>query len=217
MKHLVITGGKGNLGKTISHRLHEHGYHLHLAVRGHESVGSERLSHYSVDVSADDAAATWIEHLATKNELSAGIFLAGGFVAGDLLSSSMQQIREMVELNVATAFNLALPLLRHFRSHGGGRLIFMGARIATDPKQAVLNSAYSLSKLMLLNLAELINASDSSYHSSAHIILPGTLDTAANRELMPEADRSAWTSPDLIAETIENILNKKETRTLIPL
>jgi short-subunit dehydrogenase len=217
MKHLVITGGNGNLGKIITHHLHECNYHLHLAVRNADILSQGRRHHYPIDLAADDAVAAWIDALAEKQSLSAGIFLAGGFVTGNWTTATMTQLRNMVELNVATAFNLAMPLLRHFRSYGGGHLIFMGARAAQDPQLAVQNVAYSLSKQMLLNLVELVNASESSSGSSAHILLPGTLDTAANRQFMPDENRSSWTTPELVAETIENILSGKENRKFIPL
>jgi NAD(P)-dependent dehydrogenase (short-subunit alcohol dehydrogenase family) len=33
-------------------------------------------------------------------------------------------------------------------------------------------------------------------------ILPGTIDTAANRESMPQADRSTWVKPESIAQVL---------------
>jgi NAD(P)-dependent dehydrogenase (short-subunit alcohol dehydrogenase family) len=33
-------------------------------------------------------------------------------------------------------------------------------------------------------------------------VLPGTIDTAANRAAMPDADRSKWVDPEAIAEVL---------------
>jgi NAD(P)-dependent dehydrogenase (short-subunit alcohol dehydrogenase family) len=38
-------------------------------------------------------------------------------------------------------------------------------------------------------------------------VLPGTIDTAANRAGMPGADPSAWTPPEAIARTIAFLLS----------
>jgi NAD(P)-dependent dehydrogenase (short-subunit alcohol dehydrogenase family) len=38
-------------------------------------------------------------------------------------------------------------------------------------------------------------------------VLPGTIDTPANRRAMPEADFSLWTSPDAIARVIVFLLS----------
>jgi len=84
----------------------------------------------------------------------------------------------------------------------GGRIILIGARpalFANEGKNAV---AYALSKSLVFKLAELLNAEGQSKKVITTVIVPGTIDTAANRNAMPEADFSQWVNPEAIAETM---------------
>jgi NAD(P)-dependent dehydrogenase (short-subunit alcohol dehydrogenase family) len=50
-------------------------------------------------------------------------------------------------------------------------------------------------------------------------VLPGTIDTPANRAAMPDADRSGWTSPAAIARVIAFLLSSESaaiTGALLP-
>jgi NAD(P)-dependent dehydrogenase (short-subunit alcohol dehydrogenase family) len=42
---------------------------------------------------------------------------------------------------------------------------------------------------------------------TVNTVLPRTMDTAANRESMPKADRSSWTTTDSVAAVIEWLLS----------
>ena len=44
-------------------------------------------------------------------------------------------------------------------------------------------------------------------------VLPGTIDTPANRRAMPDADRSKWTSPEAIADVMAFLLSSESTPT----
>ena len=118
-------------------------------------------------------------------------------------------------MKFAAAFNSVLPLVNHFRKKGGGKLIFIGAKAAYNNSTAINNFAYSLSKQMLFNFTGMINESEAAFNTTAHILLPGTLDTVLNRQQMPDADFSKWTSMQIIAETISNIIAGKEVKTVI--
>jgi short-subunit dehydrogenase len=86
-----------------------------------------------------------------------------------------------------------------------------------SPASSVENVGYALSKKMLFNYSELVNESENKYGTLAYIILPGTLNTAFNREAMPDADFSQWTKPDDIAMCIKKIVEGEQTEKVIPL
>jgi NAD(P)-dependent dehydrogenase (short-subunit alcohol dehydrogenase family) len=43
---------------------------------------------------------------------------------------------------------------------------------------------------------------------TVNAVLPGTMDTPANRESMPTANRSSWVSTDAVAAIIEWLLSE---------
>ncbi|MEO7310237.1 MAG: hypothetical protein ABIX01_07575 [Chitinophagaceae bacterium] len=61
----------------------------------------------------------------------------------------------------------------------------------------------------------MINESEAAFNTTAPILLPGTLDTAQNRTLMPEADFLEWTSPEMVAIAIQQVIEGQETGTVI--
>ena len=59
-----------------------------------------------------------------------------------------------------------------------------------------------MSKTMVLRLAEFINAEGRDKNIRATVIVPGTIDTQANRRAMPDADFTRWVPPLRIAQAI---------------
>ncbi len=218
MKHILITGGTGNLGKKVVSKLLESGYQLHLATREQTDSSKGNVHQYTTELTSPHDSQLLVEKILNKTDtIAAGIFMAGGFVAGSLPQTSMEDINSMLQLNFATAFNSVIPLVSHYRKAGGGKLIFIGAKAANNNSTAINNMAYSLSKQMLFNFTALINESEASFNITAHILMPGTLDTELNRKQMPDADFSEWTSTENIAIAIQQIITGQETRKEIDL
>ncbi|MCF0060269.1 SDR family NAD(P)-dependent oxidoreductase [Dyadobacter chenwenxiniae] len=216
MKNILITGGTGNLGQTVVKTLSDHGYHLHLAVRSDVADNAENVSYYPTDIADNEQAERLLAKIVSENvTVNAGVFLAGGFEPGKLAETSMDDISRMISINFATAFTVAQKLITHYKTAGGGKLIFVGAKAAMNPQAAASSLAYSLSKQLLYNFSELINESEKSAGTTSHILLPGIIDTTANRKAMPEADFSKWISPADMAATIGEIIAGNETRAVI--
>ena len=63
-------------------------------------------------------------------------------------------------------------------------------------------SAYAMSKAAVLRLTESMAAELKEYDITVNAILPGTIDTEANRTSMPRADFSKWVKPITIANAL---------------
>jgi NAD(P)-dependent dehydrogenase (short-subunit alcohol dehydrogenase family) len=111
----------------------------------------------------------------------------------------------MYALNFETAYFFARPLFTQMLSNGYGRLVFMGARPALRPEQGKGALAYALTKSMLFELAELLNATAKGKNVVASVVAPSTIDTAINRQSMPDADPNLWVKPEEIAALLEFI------------
>jgi len=216
MENILLTGGTGNLGKTVVKTLADGGYHVHLAVRKNVETEAENISYYPAELADGSQAGTFVKQVIDAGKsIRAGVFLAGGFAAGNLAKASMHDIEAMIQVNFATAFNVAQKLVGYYKTVGGGKLIFVGARAAMNFKGASNNLAYSLSKQLVYNFSTLINESEKASGITAHILLPGTIDTETNRGFMPNADFSKWVKPEVMAGVIKDIVAGKETRAVI--
>lgn len=213
MNNILITGASGNLGKSILAAFEtESEFHINITSR-EEIQGSNHLKAFYVDLMDEAAAASLVHELIdTQQSIDAVIFLTGAYLQGDITQNTATDMQKMVSVNVATAHNIAAPLMlinRHQKRPL--HLIFIGAKAAMQPSSSIGNIAYALAKKMLFNYSELINESENKYGTSAYILLPGALNTAFNREAMPNADFSQWTKPDDIAQCIKEIISGEQT------
>ena len=73
--------------------------------------------------------------------------------------------------------------------------------------------AYAVSKASVMALTRILANEGKAYNIQANAILPGVIDTPANRKAMPKADKSAWVTPKEIAEMLVQLC-KPEVRVL---
>ena len=99
-----------------------------------------------------------------------------------------------------SAFYLLRAVIPHVRRSGSSRIIAIGSRAALEPGAGV--GAYSASKAALVSLIRTVALENKDAGLTANVILPGTMDTPANRKSMPTADISKWVRPASIASLI---------------
>jgi NAD(P)-dependent dehydrogenase (short-subunit alcohol dehydrogenase family) len=109
-------------------------------------------------------------------------------------------MRQMLDVNFHSLFYLLRAAIPALRSTGDGRVIAIGSRAAVDPGSNV--GAYSASKAAMVSLVRTIALENTDAGLRASVILPGTIDTPANRKAMPKADFSKWVQPTSIASMI---------------
>jgi NAD(P)-dependent dehydrogenase (short-subunit alcohol dehydrogenase family) len=86
------------------------------------------------------------------------------------------------------------------RKTGNGRIVAIGSRAALEPGAGV--GAYSASKAAMVSLIRTVALENKDVGITANVILPGTMNTPANRQSMPKADFSKWVQPSTIASLI---------------
>jgi NAD(P)-dependent dehydrogenase (short-subunit alcohol dehydrogenase family) len=127
--------------------------------------------------------------------------LVGGFAGGQTVADTDDTtFQRMFDMNVNSAFHILRAVLPHMRKAGGGRIIAIGSRAAESPGATV--GAYSASKAALVSLIRTVAIENKDAGITANVILPGTMDTPANRKDMPGADTSQWVQPASVASLI---------------
>jgi NAD(P)-dependent dehydrogenase (short-subunit alcohol dehydrogenase family) len=107
----------------------------------------------------------------------------------------------MLRLNATTAFLCCRAALPQMRSMGRGRIINVAAHPALSGEGANM-SAYSASKAAVWNLTQSLAREVGGTGITINAVLPSIIDTGANREAMPDADRSRWLAPADIARVM---------------
>jgi NAD(P)-dependent dehydrogenase (short-subunit alcohol dehydrogenase family) len=213
-KTIVITGANGNLGVAAVRKFLAGGYKVIGVDESGTHLGfaadHDDFELKSVDAGDEQAVATFVEEIIELNgHIDGALLLVGGFAMGDIHATGGADLRKLYALNFETAYFFARPLFKNMLDNGYGRLVFMGARPALRPEQGKGALAYSLTKNMLFELAELLNATAKGKNVVASVVAPSTIDTAINRKSMPDADFSSWVKPESIADLLEFICSDK--------
>ena len=104
-----------------------------------------------------------------------------------------------------TFWSAARAVLPQLLATGGGSVVSVGARIAFEGGAGA--AAYAVSKVAVHALVRVLALENAATGVRFNAVLPGTIDTPANRRAMPDADRSRWTSPEAIARVMAFLLS----------
>lgn len=204
----LITGGAGGLGRACVDAFLADGWHAAVPTHHgggddalHEAAGrhGERLTWFHADLTTEDGAARSVARtLEWAGRLDAVVHTVGGYAGGaPLHEAPVETWDRMMDVNLRSAYLVARAALPRLRE--GGSLVFVSSRAALTGRKG--HAAYAVSKAALLTLVEAI-AEEQKGRARANAVLPGTIDTPANRAAMPGADHDAWTTPDEIARVI---------------
>ncbi len=200
----IVSGAAGNLGEVVVRKLQQH-FFVEAIVRKAQTPG-EYVHYNQLDLTDEVATNALISHCIQKHhEIHSAALIAGGFTMGELSVTDYTSLEKMLTLNFKTAYTLIRPMYEHMRNKGGGNIILIGSKSAQHLTGGAFALAYTLSKAMLLNLAEILNTDRDKTKVSIHVIVPGTIDTVDNRKAMPEADVSKWVSPETLANKIAEL------------
>jgi NAD(P)-dependent dehydrogenase (short-subunit alcohol dehydrogenase family) len=213
-KTIIITGANGNLGAATVKQFLDKDYRVIAVDHSGTHLGfaaeNDNFELKAVDAADETAVATFVEEaIELYGRIEGAMLLVGGFAMGDIEATDAKALRNMMAMNFETAYFFARPLFQHMMEQGYGRIAFMGARPALRPEQGKSAIAYALSKSLLFELAQILNAEAKGKNVVASVVAPSTIDTIINRQSMPDADPNNWVKPADIAALLEFICSKE--------
>jgi NAD(P)-dependent dehydrogenase (short-subunit alcohol dehydrogenase family) len=217
MQHIVITGAEGGLGRPVTRKFLDRGYHVHAIISpdgNRDFMKDGHLSVYRADLRKEDEAEGTVRKIADiAEQIEGAVLIVGGFSTGTLQETELGDVEQMYRLNFVTAYNSARPLFVQMeKNDSGGQIIFIGARPGMEPKAARGMVAYALSKSLVFRLSEIINEAGKKWKITSSVIVPSIIDTPANRRSMPDADHSKWVTGEEIAENILHLFSPAGSR-----
>jgi NAD(P)-dependent dehydrogenase (short-subunit alcohol dehydrogenase family) len=212
--HIVVTGGTGALGRAVIGRLRAAGAICHvpnLVAAELDDFPFEADSgvHVVRDVDVADEAAV-VRFYATLPPLWASIHLVGGFAMAPVAEISAADFIAQFRINALSCFlcsAAAVAAIRARRQPGpggarGGRVVNIAARPALEPRLGARMLAYTAAKSAVAALTQALAQELAEEEIWVNAVAPSVIDTAANRQAMPEADPARWVAPDALAEII---------------
>jgi len=206
---VLVTGGTGALGTAVVGELLAVGARVvctwivaEQRDRIRDELGShELLELCEADCSTEAGAAAAVEAAATKPPLAAAANLIGGYASGGRVHEApSDEMQRMLDLNLMTAYWTSRAALPRMLEQGGGSIVCVGAKGAVQPFKG--SPAYNVAKTAVVGLVRALAVDYRDDGIRANAVLPGVIDTPANREQMPDADHSKWVPPVQIARVI---------------
>jgi len=203
-KVALVTGADGGLGRGVTTAMLEAGF---MVVGLAPKIQTSTFDHPHFTAlpatlgslaAATSAVETTIAHFGKIDVLA---HLVGGFAGGQTVADTDDgTFQRMFDMNVNSAFHILRAVLPHMHMAKSGRIIAIGSRAAENPGTSV--GAYSASKAALVSLIRTVAIENKDAGITANVILPGTMDTPANRKAMPDADTSQWVQTASVASLI---------------
>lgn len=196
---VLITGASGALGRAVCQSFFDAG----KKVIGVDRVWPEKMPFTALvaDLSTAQACNWTVEQALQHGPIDALVHILGGFAGGAPVAETDDKTwHGMIDLNLNPAFYMLRAVLQPMIAARRGRIVAIGSRAAVElsPKFA----AYAVSKAALVALVKNVAAEVRDSGITANVILPSTIDTAANRNSMPNADFSRWVKPESIAKLL---------------
>ena len=203
-KVALVTGANGGLGTHVTFALLAEGATvIGLSPKIQQSdFDRPGFIAWPAEIAGGDSAKKAIDGMIAKfGRLDILVHLVGGFAGGKSIAETDDAtFQRMFDVNLNSAFYLFRAAIPHMRKANRGRIIAIGSRAAEDPGPGV--GAYSASKAALVSLIRTIAAENKDDGITANALLPGTMDTPANRRDMPKADFRTWVQPEAVASLI---------------
>jgi len=198
---VLITGANGGLGTSVVAAFLEAGA---TVVGTSRRIDGKFFVHPKFEAipadltSSHDAAHLVADALDKFGKIDALIHTTGGFAGGAAIHETDDATWDsMLTLNLRAAIHILRAVLPAMRKQEHGRIVAIGSRAGVEPSANI--SAYGATKAALVSLMKTAALENRKLGITANVILPGTIDTDANRRSDPNADRSKWVSPQKIA------------------
>jgi NAD(P)-dependent dehydrogenase (short-subunit alcohol dehydrogenase family) len=200
-KVVLVTGASGGLGTYITQAFLDIGATVIGTSRKIQQPDFSSADFTAIpgEISTREAAKILVDRVIARfTRLDVLAHTVGGFAGGQPVADTDDgTFQHMFDLNVTSFFNIVRASIPVLRKTGNGRIVAIGSRAAVEPGAGV--GAYSASKAAMLSLVNTIALENGDAGVTANVILPGTMDTPANRMAMAGADFSKWVQPANVA------------------
>jgi NAD(P)-dependent dehydrogenase (short-subunit alcohol dehydrogenase family) len=200
---IAVTGGFGVLGRAIGEALHAAGGRTILIDKAAalHAMPSSLVALGGIDLGHALPARQALADAASRfGGLDGLVNVAGGFCWETIEAGSVDTWDQLYQTNVRTTLLASQAALPHLLARGRGRIVNVGAAAAAHARLGM--GAYAASKSGVARLTEAMADEFKDRGITVNAVLPGVIDTPANRADMPQADPGRWVAPSALAEVI---------------
>lgn len=205
-KKIVLTGGRGGIGRVLAKRLQDDGAQVLIIDR------EPGVNVLLADLSDETALADLCSQLAQEN-VDILINLAGLMYFGHAEDQSPQHLAAMINVNLQAPIRLSQAVLPGMKARGSGQIVNIGSVFGLLPFPHFV--AYSATKAGLKGFSDAMRRELSGKGISVTHIAPRAVNTGLNGGLIAELHKRTKTvndDPVTVTERIlDAIVKKKKT------
>jgi NAD(P)-dependent dehydrogenase (short-subunit alcohol dehydrogenase family) len=210
-RSVLVAGGTGGLGRAVSLAFLDAGARVTVTFRKRDEFVSLKsaatgahghLDGHEADVTDEAAAKALVDAIRSRHgRLEALVNTVGGFAGGaPLWEQDAALLDRMLALNLRSGWALARAATPVMLALGRGAIVNVAAQAALAPPAGL--AAYAASKAAAVAMFASLAADLKGTGVRVNTVLPGIIDTEANRKAMPGADFSKWPKPEEVARVI---------------
>jgi NAD(P)-dependent dehydrogenase (short-subunit alcohol dehydrogenase family) len=207
---VLVAGGTGGLGRAVSQAFLDEGARVIVTYRHQEefaalkdSAGTNSpLEGHAVDVTDESLVGPFVDRIiANYARLDAMVNAIGVYAGGvKLWDMDTKVFDRMMALNLRSGLLLSRAVVPAMLKAERGAIVNVASMAALQP--AAGDAAYAASKAGALAMMDSLAKELKGTGVRVNSILPGIIDTEANRKAMPKADFAKWPKPQDIARVI---------------
>ena len=202
-KVVLVTGANGGLGRYVTQSFLDAGATVvgnSRKIQQSDFSGANFVA-LSAGISTREGAALLVDQAVARcGRLDVLVHTVGAFAGGqsvvDIDDVTFQRMLE----DLYSAFHILRAAIPALQKTGDGRIIAIGSKAAVDP--GARTSVLTVPPKRPWFLSEPSQPKIKPAGVTANVILPGTMDTPANRKAMPGSDFSKWVKPERVASLI---------------
>ena len=212
VKSALVTGSSSGIGKAITALLLKNGMKVIGLARDHSKFTPEQSNYFPVTVDLSDIVNIEKKIQAVLKEyptISIFISNAGYGDFRHLENFSTPQIQKFLDLNLISQIILSRNLTSHFKSNGGGDIIFLGSEAGLAGKRK--STLYSAAKFGLRGFAQALRDEAGASGIRVCLINPGLVRSPFfdSLDFEPGESESNAIVPDDIAKIVFELLNTR--------
>lgn len=204
----MVTGAGGALGRALVVRLGAAGHRVAAVGREAETSGSwpgAAVREVAPDLSKPEAVEALFARLELQGELGAVVNAVGAFRGGAVADGDPEGYREMVSANLDPAWWISRAAARRMADGAGGAIVHVGSRSAVAGGAGA--AAYAVTKAAVVRLTEVLALELAPRRIRVNAVLPGLIDTPANRRVMSPAQMEDAVPAAAIAAVVAFLLS----------
>src|SRR6266851_5514474 len=194
-KVALVTGGSRGIGRAVAVRLAEGGCAIALGYAGNEAkaacekAGAARVRLIKFDVADPEACAKAVDEVVKElGGLHVLVNNAGISIDGLILRYKADDLRRVLDVDLASAFHLSKAAVRPMMKQRGGSIVNLTSVVGEQGNAG--QTAYAAAKAGLIGLTKALAREVGSRNIRVNAVSPGWIETDMTRDLPEEAKKS---------------------------